>query len=234
MIKGEIKKKEKKRKALAKKIIENQKFDERIKTLYNNYWRKCSIICTLVAVGYFMFFTILHENCKPSKFADWLFGFLFIDITVTCVMLTAVFMKSDFYRSNGPKYNTVKGILLKILCFFDSMVPIMYMLVYFNFDPITGELYMPVWKIIIYAPLAFGLLVLGGAFMNTTAPYSQGTDKMTKNDWRMMRQEQELAGLDPDKMPITLSPDKIKGMTKADWHMLGMDLELAGYDVFKK
>lgn len=37
----------------------------------------------------------------------------------------------------------------------------------------------------------------------------------------------------PDKMPITLSPEQIKGMSKADWYELGMELQIAGYDVFK-
>ena len=37
---------------------------------------------------------------------------------------------------------------------------------------------------------------------------------MTKNDWVQMRRQQEIAGLAPDKMPITLSPEQIKGMSK--------------------
>lgn len=57
---------------------------------------------------------------------------------------------------------------------------------------------------------------------------------MTKNDWVQMRRQQEIAGLDLDIMPITLSPEQIKGMSKADWYELGMELQIAGYDVFKK
>ena len=57
---------------------------------------------------------------------------------------------------------------------------------------------------------------------------------MTENDWVRTHRQQEIAGLDPDKMPITLSPEQIKGMSKADWYMLGQVLEIAGYDVFKK
>ena len=57
---------------------------------------------------------------------------------------------------------------------------------------------------------------------------------MTENDWVRTHRQQEIAGLDPDKMPITLSPEQIKGMSKADWYMLGQELEIAGYDVFKK
>lgn len=56
---------------------------------------------------------------------------------------------------------------------------------------------------------------------------------MTKNDWVQMRQQQEIAGLDPDKMPVTLSPEQMKSMSKADWYELGMELQIAGYDVFK-
>ena len=57
---------------------------------------------------------------------------------------------------------------------------------------------------------------------------------MTENDWVQMRRQQEIAGLDLDIMPITLSPEQIKGMSKADWYELGMELQIAGYDVFKK
>lgn len=57
---------------------------------------------------------------------------------------------------------------------------------------------------------------------------------MTKNDWVQMRRQQEIAGLAPDKMLVTLSPEQMKSMSKADWYMLGMDLQIAGYDVFKK
>lgn len=56
---------------------------------------------------------------------------------------------------------------------------------------------------------------------------------MTENDWVQMRRQQEIAGLDPDKMPITHSPEQIKEMSKADWYELGMELQIAGYDVFK-
>lgn len=57
---------------------------------------------------------------------------------------------------------------------------------------------------------------------------------MTENDWVQTRRQQEIAGLDPDKMPITHSPpEQIKGMSKADWYELGMELQIAGYDVFK-
>lgn len=57
---------------------------------------------------------------------------------------------------------------------------------------------------------------------------------MTENDWVQTRRQQEIAGLDLDIMPITLSPEQIKGMSKADWYELGMELQIAGYDVFKK
>lgn len=57
---------------------------------------------------------------------------------------------------------------------------------------------------------------------------------MTKNDWVQMRRQQEIAGLALDIMPITLSPEQIKGMSKADWYELGIELQIADYDVFKK
>ena len=128
----------------------------------------------------------------------------------------------------------IKGIFMKMLCFFDSMVPIMYLVAYFFYDVKTDSLTAPIWKIILYAPLAFGVMVLMGAYMSTGGAYSSDKSKMTKQDWVTLRQQQEIAGIDPDKMPVTLSPEQMKSMSKADWYMLGQELEIAGYDVFKK
>ena len=171
---------------------------------------------------------------EKGRFSGWLFGLIFIDIIATFAMISCAFMQSTFYLSDGKKYNSRKGILMKMLCFFDSMVPIMYLVAYFFYDVKTDSLTAPIWKIILYAPLAFGVMVLMGAYMSTGGAYSSDKSKMTKQDWVTLRQQQEIAGLDPDKMPVTLSPEQMKSMSKADWYMLGMDLQIAGYDVFKK
>lgn len=225
---------EKTRKTMVNKIIKNHKQDENVKAQYYAHWKKYSIRLSLVALAYFIFYTIIHETSTPSAFAGWLFGLIIVDIIAVFIMLMYAFKDSSFYLSNGKKYNSVKGILMKILCFFDTMVPMMYLMVYFSYNVHTDSLTRSVWKIILYAPLLFAVLVAIGAFMNTTGAYSSGKDKMTKADWAQMRQEQEIAGIDPDKMPITFSPEQIKSMTKSDWFQLGQDLELAGYDVFKK
>lgn len=225
---------EKTAKTMAKKIIKNHKDDENIKARYHAYWKKYSIRLTLVALAYFIFYTIIHEVCRPKEFAGWLFGFIFIDVIATCAMISCAFMQSSFYLSTGKKYNSRKGILMKMLCLFDSMVPLMYLIAYFFYDTKTDTLTAPIWKIIVYAPLAFGVMVAMGAYMSTGGAYSSDKSKMTRGDWVQMRQQQEIAGLNPDKMPVTLSPEQIKGMSKADWYMLGQELELAGYDVFKK
>lgn len=221
-------------KSMAKEIIKNQEQDERVKAQYHAYWKKYSIRLSLVALAYFIFYAIIHEVCRPRDFANWLLGLLFIDIIAVCMMLFCAFKSPEFRLSNGKKYNSVKGILMKMLCFFDSMVPIMYLVAYFFYDVKTDSLTAPIWKIILYAPLAFGVMVLMGAYMSTGGAYSSDKSKMTKQDWVTLRQQQEIAGLDPDKMPVTLSPEQMKSMSKADWYMLGQELEIAGYDVFKK
>ena len=201
---------EKSRKTLANKIIKNRKYDDRIKEQYHAYWKKYSIRLLIVAVSYFVFYAILHAVCRPRDFSDWLFGLIFIDIIATFAMISCAFMQSTFYLSDGKKYNSRKGILMKMLCFFDSMVPIMYLVAYFFYDVKTDSLTAPIWKIILYAPLAFGVMVLMGAYMSTGGAYSSDKSKMTKQDWVTLRRQQEIAGLDPDKMPITLSSEQIK------------------------
>ena len=221
-------------KSMAKKIIKNQEHDENVKAQYHAYWKKYSVRLSLVALAYFIFYAILHAVCRPRDFSGWLFGLIFIDIIATFAMISCAFMQSTFYLSDGKKYNSRKGILMKMLCFFDSMVPIMYLVAYFFYDVKTDSLTAPIWKIMLYAPLAFGVMVLMGAYMSTGGAYSSDKSKMTKQDWVTLRQQQEIAGIDPDKMPVTLSPEQMKSMSKADWYELGMDLQIAGYDVFKK
>ncbi|MBR5321680.1 MAG: hypothetical protein IKU41_07565 [Clostridia bacterium] len=221
-------------KSMANKIIKNHKHDENVKVQYHAYWKKYSIRLSIVAVTYFIFYAILHAVCRPRDFSGWLFGLIFIDIIATFAMISCAFMQSTFYLLDGKKYNSRKGIAMKILCFFDSMVPLMYLIAYFFYDVRTDSLTAPIWKIVVYAPLAFGVMVAMGAYMSTGGAYSSDKSKMTKYDWVQMRQQQEIAGLDPDKMPVTLSPEQMKSMSKADWYMLGQELEIAGYDVFKK
>ena len=116
---------EKSRKTLANKIIKNHKHDENVKAQYHEYWKKYSKRLSIVAVTYFIFYAILHAVCSPRDFSGWLFGLIFIDIIATFAMISCAFMQSNFYLSDGKKYNSRKGILMKILCLFDSMVPIM-------------------------------------------------------------------------------------------------------------
>lgn len=63
-----------------------------------------------------------------------------------------------------------------------------------------------------------------GIYHGICSGYSDGWH----NDYVIMRQEQQITSLDPDKMPFLLSPSEAKNMTKTDWCNLGMKLEISG------
>lgn len=137
------------------------------------------------------------------------------------------------------KYFSFIGIVSHIICLIEAMIPMTVLVAIFNFDEYERVFTAPLWKIVVWTPFVFiGLLVIS-IFYSTPSPYSNavnfaGSQVMTKSDWIIMRRDQELAGIDPDKMPVMLSPNQIKSMTKSDWNTLSYDLELAGFDVRKK
>ncbi len=226
------------RTATVNKMIDAAKHDEAVRKKYLNNQISTAVIYSLIALAYVIFYSVIHATCKPKVFAGWLFGLIFLDIFLTTAMLFSLF-GNRYKLHNGKKCNTPLGILLQIICFFDALVPMMYLVYYFNYDVSTDTCGISIWKIMLIAPLLYAGFLVMGAFMNTTGSYSTNTDAkgnevMTKLDWWRMRQEQEIAGIDPDKMPIVLSPSQIKKMTKSDWYSLAVDLEIAGYDVFKK
>lgn len=226
-------------KSVASKMIEAAENDKKIKEDYSKYWINKFIKYVFVPIGYFLFFFILQLTCKPSTVSTWGYITAFIiDIPIMFIMF--IYMKTETPRlSDGRKCFTASGFLLKTLCAFCSFSPFIFLLYGILYDSSTGRCAYPIWKIILYAPLIFIGLMVYAWFMNTSTPYSDTTDKngnavMTKSDYHLMRQAQEIAGLDPDKVPFVIPAEQAKKMTKSDWYMLGMDLELAGYKVFKK
>lgn len=220
------------------KIVDAAKHDKKTKEDYNRYWIKKFLKFVTVPIGYIIVFLILRAT-DPHKIADWgLLAGLVIDIPLVFIMLSFMKVKASLL-SDGRKCFTIIGTIFKLLCAFCSFFPFVYMLYSITYDPRLGTSPYPIWQIILYSPIIFVAMILMGLFMGSSAPYSEKKDKngnpvMTKSDYRLMRQDQEIAGLDPDKMPFVLSPSEIKNMSRTDWFQLGMELELAGYKVFKK
>lgn len=220
------------------KIVDAAKHDKKTKEEYNRYWIKKFLKFVTVPIGYIIVFLILRAT-DPHKIADWgLLAGLVIDIPLVFIMLSFMKVKAPLL-SDGRKCFTLIGAIFKLLCTFCAFFPFVYMLYSITYDPRLGTSPYPIWQIILYSPIIFVAIILMGLFMGSSAPYSEKKDKngnpiMTKSDYRLMRQDQEIAGLDPDKMPFVLSPSEIKNMSRTDWYQLGMELELAGYKVFKK
>lgn len=221
------------------RIIESAEQDKKIKEDYNRFWLKKFSRFVLVPILYFFFFFILQQTCEPSTVSAWghITAFV-IDIPMVFILLTQMKVKTP-RLSDGRKCFTLPGSVLKALCGLCAFSPFIFMLYGIFYDPQLGQCGIPVWKLILLSPVIFIGLLAMSLFMGTSAAYSNKVDKngnpiMTKSDYRLMRQDQELAGLDPDKMPFVLSASEAKNMSKSDWYKLGLDLELAGYKVFKK
>jgi hypothetical protein len=226
-------------KQMSDKIIESAEYDKKIKSEFNNYWITKFFKFALVPIGYFLFFFILQNTCEYETVSIWGYITAFVlDIPMTFLLLISMKVETPLL-SNGKKCFTVVGCAFKLLCRLCAFSPFVYMLYGILYDSSTGRCDYPIWKIILYAPIVFVVLLVGSLIMNTPAPYSNkidgnGNAVMTKYDYHMMRRSQELAGIDPDKMPVMLSANEIKNMSKTDWFELGMELEIAGYKVFKK
>ena len=135
---------------------------------------------------------------------------------------------------NGKRYFNLLGFICRIISFEACLTPTAILVMIFNFDEETRSFSGPgLFKIyLVYAPIVLAVVMFIGWFYGTVGPYSDAP-KMTKGDLVTMRREMEIAGIDPDKMPIVLPASTIKKMSKADWYDMAMDMKIAGYDVFK-
>ncbi|MGN0115084.1 MAG: hypothetical protein ACI396_07125 [Acutalibacteraceae bacterium] len=219
-------------KQTADKIIETHNYDTKVKAAYQSHWIKMAALYSLIAFAYFAIFGLIHKFGSRSAFTGALFVAILIDIPIIFMMLIGIKDKS-FKLSDGRKYRNVLGVLLKGVCFFDSMVPVMYIVYYFNYDPATDVCSLPVWKIIVYAPILFVAATALSAFYSMRPPYSD-SDKMTVNDMYVLRQTLSLANVDPDKVPMAAIGTDVKSMSVNDWQLLSMQLKLAGFDISKK
>ena len=191
-----------------------------------------AVIYVMIGLAYFTIFSLLHKYGRTSTFTGALFTSILLDIPIVFIMLIGIKDKT-FKLSDGRTYRNVLGVLLKGVCFFNTMVPVMYVVYYFNYDPATDVCSMPVWKIIVYAPILFIAVTALSAFYSMRPPYSD-SDKMTVSDLKILRQTLSLANIDADKVPLSAIGSDVKSMSVNDWKMLAMQLKLAGFDVIKK
>lgn len=222
-----------------RKSIVNRAIKER--ELRKSYNSTCFLsllgmtIFSLIFIGfsYWMFFKSTYDQFSHISVAMF-----FINPCITFPLLEVAEM-SKFPIIGVKRYFSFIGVLFRIICLVEAMIPMVVFVAIFNFDEYERTFTAPLWKILVWTPLVFvGLLVMS-IFHNTPSPYSNvvnssGNQVMTKTDWMIMRRDQEIAGIDPDKMPVVLSPNQIKSMTKSDWNTLLYDLEIAGFDVRKK
>lgn len=221
------------RKEIVNKIVESKGYDKEVKKKYHSFYLKRMLSFLIVPAFYLTFFSLIHHYCKPVTFSGWLYGFIFIDVILTCFMISLI-TGHTFKYSDNRDCITLPGLLMKLVCLLETMVPVISFTYYVYYDVSTDSLTKPLWKVVIYAPIVFGVVALISAFLSMPGVYSKDRLSMSKLDWINLRREQEIAGLDPDKIPVILSPGQIKEMSISDWYQLGIDLEIAGYDVFKK
>lgn len=213
--------------------------DKRTKEAYNNYWLRKMCRFLLVPIAYYLFFFILRTFIGGKAVHAWgLITGIMIDLPVMFALFSCLDGKA-FRTSDGKSCSSPIGIVCKCICAFCAFSPFVFMIYGMFYNSAENRCAFSIDKLLIYSPIIFKVVLLYSLFMDTPSPYSEKTDThgravMTKMDYIKMRQDQELAGLDPDKIPVILSPSQIKKMSKLDWYQLGLDLEIAGYDVFKK
>ncbi len=216
--------------------IEN---DRRTKQSYNRYWTAKLKKYITVPILYYLFFFILRTFLGGKAVHAWgLITGIMLDLPLMFGLFSCLEGKA-FLKSDGKSCSSPLGIVCKCICGFCAFSPFIFMIYGMFYNSAENRCAFSIGKLLIYSPIIFIVVLLYSLFMDTPSLYSDkidgsGRPTMTKTDYWRMRQEQELAGLDPDKIPVILSPSQIKKMSKLDWYQLGLDLEIAGYDVFKK
>ncbi len=223
----------------ASKIGYSIESDKRTKEAYNRYWISKMQKYITVPILYYLFFFILRTFIGGKAVHAWgLITGIMIDLPVMFALFSCLDGKA-FRTSDGKSCSSPIGIVCKCICAFCAFSPFIFMIYGIFYNSTENRCAFSIDKLLVYSPIIFIVVLLYSLFMGTPSPYSDkldvcGRPTMTKTDYWRMRQDQELAGLDPDKIPVILSPSQIKKMSKLDWYQLGLDLEMAGYDVFKK
>ncbi|MBR6647291.1 MAG: hypothetical protein IKL09_07235 [Clostridia bacterium] len=164
-----------------------------------------------VPILYYLFFFILRTFIGGKAVHAWgLITGIMIDLSAMFVLFSCLEGK-EFHISDGKSCVSPLGIVCKCICGFCAFSPFVFMIYGMFYNSAENRCAFSIGKLLIYSPIIFIVVLLYSLFMDTPSPYSEKTDAcgravMTKMDYVKMRMDQELAGLDPYKMPVILSP----------------------------
>lgn len=199
---------------------------EEIVRMYPWRWIKALIIILLINVAGFSW---LLNICKTTQYLDLLIGLLIIFSIILGVV--GIWCNPDTrtfhgYSSRNGGYDPKRHqwtILLKIPYYFACGFPMMK-LCYSWFE-------LPFW-ISFFSPVIFAVFCLFYGITHCSKPgYYSKDPGFTQMDLQMLKNDLEMAGIDPNKFPSACLDDKFKEMTLMDWQLLRNDLEMAGFDV---
>lgn len=195
--------------------------DSEVRSQCLEYWSREWKINLLVAL--IIFIVMLFEKSDSSL---WVISQLWgipAEFAATCI---GVFrnVSSQFVLTNGKR---IKGTLFQMIAYYVSGLTPMYLCLVMRIevDPVMA---------LLYTPIVFVGILAYGAFMSAPNTLMSNGSHVTPLDMKFIQQNQILANIDPNKVPLTTLDMNVKTMTPLDWKLLKIDMELAGYDVSLK
>lgn len=222
-------------KPLSDRVVEKLKYiaqcDAEAEREYAQSWTRWTLGCVGLSgliVGV-MFLEKRNENLWEGS-ALW--GYI-IEIATTVLMVLIGFDDEPVYKSDGTR---CKGQYLKKTIYQIAAWAPLYVCMVMRFELkwtkalwVSPLVFVCLFALALFessAPVGFSKKSGGAAISNSP---------LTVIEMKLLRQNQELAGIDPDKFPLSvLNPAEAKSMTVVDWKLLKQDLRLAGYDIERK
>ena len=202
------------------KVVDNILHDKSV--LENCKSRSMKLILVGISVSIlYTIFLLAEKSNENLSTASFLWDIPLAFICTCCLFFSSLKNRREAVYSDGSR---VKGCTLRrLVCYIVALVPI-YSLCVIKLDlGVVSSLWM--------APAGFfGALFLFYLY-DSPEPYTKGPD-MTVSDYRLLRDVQSRAGINPDKVPLSvLNSSEVKSMTVGDWIEVKRKMGLAGYHI---
>lgn len=203
--------------AYEKARIRDKDLRRKCREYWGKLWKRSLIIAAVIVIV-----MLLERTDRGLWVTSQLWG-IPAEFGATCLGLASG-VGQYVVLSNGRK---VRGnFFQQLIHYVSSLLPLYLCLVLrLNVHPLKAVVGIPV------SIIAVCIYALVMTMPNTTM--SSGSS-ITPLDMVHIKQNQRLANVDPNKVPIMVLDPSVKSMTPMDWHWLKVDMGLAGYDISLK
>ena len=209
-----------------KKIAEIEKINQAAKSNYN----ADKFIRLLIVIAILIVYVLIVRFMRTPNRHFW-FRIINCITMFPQLSLTWELARSPLVQlANGKIYRNVFGVFVQVLCYIAGFAGVVGTAWNFGWDEQRQVQTYDLKTILIVTLITVVISIIGALVQGSQSPHSAGSN-MSRGDWVMLKNDMEVAGIDPNKMPLVLDTKTAKSMTRGDWVMLKNDLTIAGYDV---